>query len=66
MANKSYHNHAKNERDLARTVAQETLIDLYGGEIRTYNVTGLIVAVTTLLTLTAGVITVLYLIFGGG
>lgn len=38
-----FKNHAENERELARLVAQETVEDLYGGTVRTYNGPGLLV-----------------------
>ena len=34
--------HAQNERDLARLVAQETVHDIFGGKERTHNGPGLL------------------------
>lgn len=50
MAGKSYQNpHAKREAELARLIAQESLVDMYGGEETIYNGTGLIVGLATAL-----------------
>lgn len=43
--------HAKNESDLASLVAQETLEDLFGGRVRTYNGPGLLVGLVVVLCL---------------
>ena len=42
-------NHAKNERDLAKLVAQETLEDLYGGTMKRHNGPGLLAGLVFLL-----------------
>ena len=67
MADESYQNpHAAREAELARTIARESVSDLFGGEETTHNGTALLVIEAFLLFLAAGVITVLILIFGGG
>lgn len=63
MADESYQNpHAAREAELARTIARESVSDLFGGEETTHNGTALLVIVAFLLFLAAGVITVLILI----
>lgn len=62
MTDQLYKNHAKNERDLASLVAQETLQDIYGDEERTYNVPALLLGLVFILVLLAGFSGLVYLI----
>ncbi|MCB0094683.1 MAG: hypothetical protein KDE46_03140 [Caldilineaceae bacterium] len=66
MTNRLYKNHDKNEKALADLVAQETLLDLFGGEERRVNgpafLMGLVAIIMTLLFLALLGAGVLYLL----